>query len=411
MIKLNLEHSHADLGKVQMEIKQIKNVPIPDFAKYKQNLAEIESVTKKYLHYKNLIIVGNGGAINSFRGFYHSLARGKTIKQIEILNTVEPDYINELKAKYSPSDTLIVIISKSGINPTAMEILFGFKEYPKLAVCTEGDNAWFKIVQKEKWDYTTYPTFQELPHLEDRHTGFMASGLTPAALVGIDIVELCEGANIMYDKCAPNVPIENNPALSLAATLYALDQKGFTEIFCPVYSTKLYGFLPGIIQMLHETACKEGKGQTIFGDLAPESQHHTNQRFFGGRKNVLGLFIHAGQDDEKSKVSIPSELFELKIRTGNLKDFNEIPYSKLLEFEFQGTIRDAIDKNIPIITLELEKATPKTVGMFLALFQYVSVYLAHLNKVNPLGQPQVERGKDISFELVKKYSSSDRYSK
>ncbi len=408
MIKLNLEHSHANIEKVQAEINRIKEVPIPDFAKYKPNLAEIERVTKKYLHYKNLIIVGNGGAINSFRGFYHSLARGKTTKQIEILNTVEPDYINELKAKYSPSNTLIVIVSKSGTNPTAMEILFGFKEYPKLAVCTEGDNALFKIVQKEKWDYTTYPTYQELPHLEDRHTGFMASGLTPAALVGIDIVELCEGARIMYDKCAPDVPIENNPALSLAATLYALDQKGFTEIFCPVYSTRLFGFLPGIIQMLHETACKEGKGQTIFGDLAPESQHHTNQRFFGGRNNVLGLFIHAGQDDDKSRVSIPSELFELKIRGGNLKYFDGVPYSKLLEFEFQGTLRDAIDNGIPTISIELEKLSPKSVGMFLALFQYVSVYLAHLNGVNPLGQPQVERGKDISFELVKKYSSGDR---
>ena len=408
MLKLNLEHSRADVEKVQAEIKRIKEVPIPDFARYRTNLVEIERVTQKYMHYKNIIVVGNGGAINFFRGFYHSLARGKVSKNVEILNTVEPDYINELKAKYSPSNTLIVIVSKSGTNPTAMEILFGFKEYPKLAVCTEGENALFKIVQKEKWDYTTYPTPQELPHLEDRHTGFMASGLTPAALVGIDIVELCEGANIMYDKCAPNVPIENNPALCLAATLYALDLKGFTEIFCPVYSTKLYGFLPGMIQLLHETACKEGKGQTIFGDLAPESQHHTNQRFFGGRKDILGLFIHAGQDDEESKVSIPSELFELKIRGGNLKYFEGIPYSKLLEFEFQGTVRDAIDKNIPIITIELEKVSPKSVGMFLALFQYVSVYLAHLNNVNPLGQPQVEKGKDISFELVKKYSLEDR---
>jgi glucose-6-phosphate isomerase len=406
MIKLNLEHSRADVKNIQAEIMRIKELSTPDFAKYNPHLDEIKRVTKKYLHYKNIIVVGNGGAINFFRGFYHALARGKTTKQIEILNTVEPDYINELKAKYSPSNTLIVIISKSGTNPTAMEILFAFKEYLKLAVCTEGDNALFKIVQKEKWDYTTYPTYQELSHLEDRHTGFMASGLTPAALVGVDIIELCEGARIMYDKCAPNVPIENNPALSLAATLYALDQKGFTEIFCPVYSTKLYGFLPGIIQMLHETACKDGKGQTIFGDLAPESQHHTNQRFFGGRKNILGLFIHAGQEDSESKVSIPADLFKLEIRGGNLKYFDGVPYSKLLEFEFQGTLNDAIDKNIPIITLEMEEISPKSVGMFLALFQYVSVYLAHLNGVNPLGQPQVERGKDISFELVKEYNKS-----
>ncbi len=401
MLNINLNHAKSSYG--GLELEKIKTIPVPDFARFNADLEEINRIARKYAHFKNFIIVGNGGAINSFRGFYHSLARGKVSKNVEVLNTVEPDYINELKVKYSPSNTLIVIVSKSGTNPTAMEILFSFREYPKLAVCTEGDNALFKIVQKEKWDYTTYPTSQELPHLEDRHTGFTASGLTPAALLGIDIVELCAGAREMYDKCAPDVPIENNPALSLAATLYALDLKGFTEIFCPVYSTKLYGFLPGIIQLLHETVCKEGKGQTIFGDLAPESQHHTNQRFFGGRKNVLGLFIHARAEDEESKVNIPPDLFELKIRGGNLSYFDGLPYSKLLEFEFQGTVRDAIDNGIPIISIELEKLSPKSVGMFLALFQYVSVYLAHLNNVNPLGQPQVERGKDISFELVRKY--------
>ena len=405
MLKLNINNSAVNFDEAQQELEKIKNVPLPDFARFETDFKEIKRVACNYQHYRNIIVVGNGGAINSFRGFYSCLAKDKINRRVEILNTVEPDKIKELQQTLPREKTLLIVISKSGTNPTALELLFAFWNYPKVIVCTEGLGALYQIVKREKLDYLKYPSHQEYPYLDDRHTGISASGLVPAALVGINVEEIYAGAKEMYRRCSPAVPIQENPALQLAATFYLLEKKNFEQIFAPIYSTKLYGFLPLIIQMLHETICKEGQGQTIFGDLAPESQHHTNQRFFGGKSNVLGFFITAGQEDQHSKVEIPVELTDIGLRGSILNDLNEVPYAKLLDFEFEGTFQDAVEKKIPVIQLELKEISSSSIGQFLAFFQYVAIYSAYLRGVNPLGQPQVERSKEISFELVKGYSS------
>ncbi len=95
----------------------------------------------------------------------------------------------------------------------------------------------------------------------------------------------------MYKKCLPAVPVDENPALKLSSALYLLEKREFSEVFMPFYSVKMSGAIPLIVQLMHESVCKDGKGQTFYGALAPESQHHTNQRFFGGQRNVVGLFV------------------------------------------------------------------------------------------------------------------------
>ena len=297
-----------------------------------------------------------------------------------------------------------MVVSKSGTNPSPLEILFYFWDYPKLIVCTKGENTLYEIVKKENFDYLTYPSNEEFPNLDDRHTGISVSGLVPAALTGINIKEIYQGAKEMLERCSPKS--DNNPALQLATSIYLLEGKGFNEIFCQIYSTKLQGFLRWIIQLIHEGVCKDRKGPTIYGDLSPETQHHTMQRYFGGKKNALGLFITVKQEDQESKVQVPENLKEIKLRDGKLGNFDQIPYAKLLEFEFQGTIQDAIEQELPVIHLELDQLSPKTVGEFLALFQYVAIYLGYLLEINPFGQPQVEKSKDISFELIKQFKQS-----
>jgi len=51
--------------------------------------------------------------------------------------------------------------------------------------------------------------------------------------------------------------------------------------------------------------------------------------------------------------------------------------------------------------LEVKDISSHSVGQFLAMLQYRAIYSACLRGVNPIGQPQVERSKEISFELVK----------
>jgi len=401
MIELRLEHStvtERDFSNLREELAEIRVLEKPPFTSQETNFPELEKKLKPFMKYKNIILVGNGGSINSFKAFFGAIAKGRTEKNLEIICTMEPDFLNEVKAKYSKEDSLVLVISSSGVNIGAIEIMLYFKEYRKLIITLPDQGALIEIARKQKIP------FLPAPKLCDRFAGASSYAFIPAMLFGIKAEKILEGAREMYDKCSPLTPIERNPALQLSAALYELEHKGFTELFVPVYSARITAFLPLIIQLIHETLAKEGKGLTVFGDLAPESQHHTNQRFFGGRKNIAGLFIKIErQADEKSKVTVPGELKKIKLRDGTTGELNGVPYLKALEFEFKGTLEDSVKHGIPSIILSIDSVNEFSAGELIAFLHYFAFYSAVLRKVNPFEQNQVEESKRISFEYRKKF--------
>jgi glucose-6-phosphate isomerase len=267
-----------------------------------------------------------------------------------------------------------------------------------LPVTSPTEGALSVIAKKEGLDIIPHPD------VGGRFSGLTSSALAPALFFNMDIDNIDNGARAMYARCAPSVRIEENPALQLACVLYLLEKKRYSEIFCPIYSSKLACFSNLIVQLMHESVCKKGRGQTIYCADAPESQHHTNQRFFGGKKNVLGLFVTVNeQHDSGSRVKVPEPIKHIAVRGGTLGDIDNVPYHKSLEFEFEGTFRDAVSKKIPCIRLSLDKISAFSVGEFTGFWHYVAVYSAILRDVNPYDQPEVEYSKEISFELRKRH--------
>lgn len=396
-IQLDLKHSRVSLKNLNKAYAKFKNLKLPSFHTYRENLSFIRGIAKKYSHISNIIVIGNGGSVTSFKAYYTALAKYNVIKRVEFVTTMEPDFLNELKENYPKNDTLIVVVSKSGNTVSVIESLLYFQGYEKIAVTTIGKGALFEVAIKNNFPAINHPD------IGGRYSGLTASALFPAVLLGLDIDKIIAGARKIYNLCNTEAKINENIAFKLAYTLYELDKKGFTEIFTPIYSTKLVGFLPLLMQLIHESSGKNGKGQTLFGDLAPESQHHTNQRFFGGKKNILGLFVTVKyQDDIKTKVNVPKKLWKIKLRDGKLKDLNAITYAKALEFEFLGTYRDAVKNKKPVINLNVDKVDAISVGEFIGLWHYVAMYSALLRGVNPFDQPQVETSKKITFELTRK---------
>lgn len=395
MIKIDF-YGEVDFGKVNLA--EIKQEPIPAFASFKPDFEKIQTLAEEYINYKNLIIIGNGGSITSFWAFYKSLAEYSTEKEITVLSTMDPDFVSSLKEKYAKDQTLIIPISKSGNTVGVLEDIFAFEGYPVVAITTEGKGALWQIAKRRSWNYLTIPE-----PIGGRYCGRTPCGYFPASLVGIDIEGIDGGVSQMYERCRPTSPIEENPALKLACFLLLLDGKGYTEIFHPVYSPRLEGFVPLLVQLIHESSGKDGKGQTIYGSLAPESQHHTNQRFFGGRSNVCGLFLRVEEFDKEMVTSIPGDLRDIDLGKVKLTILDGIPLRRAVEFEYAGTQQDALNKGIPHAVVTLKKVTPQSVGQFLALIQYLAVYSSLLRGVNPFDQPQVEASKKISFSLRKKY--------
>lgn len=387
MIKLDTSYSN-----IKNKPTKIK-IDVPLFAQYTTDFDAIERVAKKYKSVKNIIVLGNGGSATSFHFYYTALG---TTKKVYLVSSMEPDLLYDVSSRCNKKDTVVVMISKSGTNIGIMESFLYFFDYPNIVIITENKKSALGQIQ-EKYGFD----FIEHPPIGGRYSGFTPSGLLPAAICGIDIRGIWKGASKGYKKYSPRS--SRNSALDLANIFYGLDKKGYCEIFMPVYSSRLIGSKYVITQLLHESVGKERKGQTVVIAAAPESQHHTNQRFFGGKKNMLGCFVVVDQLDRKHDiVKVPQNLRQVRLRDGTMEVLNNNLYSRALHAEFIGTREDAIRSKIPNVVVHVKSVTPEAVGEYLAFWHYVTVYLCTLNGVNPFNQPEVEYSKKISFEFRKK---------
>ena len=403
MIQIDFNNTKIDTKDIEKELNHVSKQKLPAFAEYKPPFDEIEAICKEYMEYKNVIVIGNGGSITTFKGYYNALkGRFTNDKKAFFVDSAEPDKLNAISEEAFVKDSIVIPVSKSGTNTQMTESFLYFfnKGYKILGMTSKDSGALHEIFERNQIEYLEHPP------IGGRYSGMTPTAFLPAYICGMDIHKIFDGAKEMYEKCAPSIEVEKNPALKISAICYLLDKKGYDQIFMPIYSSKVEGFITLLMQLLHESSGKNGKGQTLVGVGAPESQHHTNQRFFGGPKNMIGLFVRVkNQDDEKTKVEIKDNIKDIPYRDGTLEALNGVPYAKGHEFEYNGTKTDATNNNIPNMTITLDKADPYNIGEFVALWHYIAVYSSWLRGVDPFNQPEVEAAKNLSFESRKSYTS------
>lgn len=401
-LKFNADFSRAELKAEEIAAAEAKvhQAKVPHFALYEPDLNGIQGIREKYAHKKFFIVEGNGGSVSSLRAL-KACFRGETDKQTYILDTDDPDYIAYLKKICPREETLLLVINRSGNNIQTVSGYLALRDYDTIFITANG-SALHQIGQKH--DIPTFNTTEENPEMAGRFSGNTEFALIPAALMDIEVAGISAGAKAMYEKCAPTAVFAENPALQAAAHLDKLEHLGYTELFLSIYSKKLTGFWELITQLLHESICKEGMGQTVYGGDAPENQHHTLQRFTSGRKNSVGFFITVKAFNQDLRFDTPEDIAEISCRGTAIEELTKLSLGDIMHTEFQGTWRDVTEKQIPALWLEVAQITPQTVGELIAFWQYVTYYSALLRDVNPFNQPGVEQSKEYIFELVKNFS-------
>lgn len=384
VLQLEIDHVNENNRSVQ----KLPGKKKPGFSRYEPDIELIKSQKEKY-EFENLIVVGNGGSITSFRSYLYSFLP-ETDVDARIVNTVDPDFLNRITRELKPENTLVLAISKSGETATVIEtVLYLLKKNYEILGLTSSEGTLSKILEKQDMDYLPHPD------VGGRFSGLTETGLLPAYLSGMDIDEIREGGEEIYQEVNP----ENkyNPALNLASAFYDAESKGFDQIFTGYYSTRMFGFYPLFVQLMHETVCKNGRGQTVFGDVGPEFQHHTNQRIFGGEKNILPV-VFKTDTHEHSVIDMPEELKNVKLRGRSLGDLDGRDLQNSLDSEYRGFKQALDDEDIPNITVNLTELSYSSIGKLTGFLQYVSVYSAWLRDVNPFNQPDVEQSKRKGFE-------------
>jgi glucose-6-phosphate isomerase len=350
--------------------------------------------------FKNVIVIGNGGSISSLAAIHKFLIEyshpqeyvGESVR-LHIVDSQEPAPIRKIMSQCSKDDSIVVAVSKSGNTQGLIDSLGIFKNagYLLCAITNPVAGRLSQIMQSHLKGAGLKPSdyMMQHPPVGGRYTGRTCVATLPLALMGVGkkVLEGMEsGCQEMYSRTQFTAPQKDNPALMLACTLYYHEKYGGIDIiYSPMYSHRLSGFAHLATQLVHESSCKNGAGQTLLAALAPECQHHTNQRFFGGKKNIAGVFFTV---DEKSELKTSDGVF----------------MHDALRFEYEGTRDDAKNQSIPSACIMLGEPTPPECGRLMAFMHYgLGVYPSLLRDVNPFDQPQVEQSKRISRELREKH--------
>lgn len=365
--------------------KKFGEVETPGFTEHQPDIEKIKQVAEAH-DYETLVVIGNGGSITSFRAYYYAF-RDQIDPRVEIVTTQDPDFLNHLSRTTSKEDTLVVPISKSGSTTSMLEATLYFlkRDYPLFAV-TSDSGPLREIIETEGYEAI------EHPDVGGRFSGATETALVPAAFAGLDVEEIRKGAEEIYERFQ-----QRNAAWKLARVLHNAEESGFQELMVPFYSTRLFGFYPLFVQLMHETVCKEGKGQTVYGDLGPEIQHHTNQRLFGGRENVVPLFFRT-EAHEHEKIEVPDELEGVGWKDRSLGGLEGKEMGELLDAEYLGVRKELELEQRPFGVVTLEEVSYSAVGKLLAFLQYLAVYSAELRGVDPYNQPEVEKSKELGFK-------------
>lgn len=375
---------------------EIKSDLNPDYQEYNEKARpyfsihepDLDSLKDLKKDFNNLVVIGNGGSITSLRAIQYAF-RDQHDKNLEIVTTMEPDYLRHVEASVDKEETVVMPISKSGSTTGVIESTLYFlnKGYEIIPLTTDQESPLREIAQKRELQTIDHPD------IGGRFTGLSETALAPAAMLGLDVEEIFEGGREMHEKLAPGEP---NKASKLAQDLYEAEKIGFSEVLAPFYSTRLFGFYPLLVQLMHESVCKRGEGQTFYGDIGPEYQHHTNQRLFGGRDNILPFIVESSH--EHVEIEVPEDLFDIDIRGRKLGELSGLSYEEALNSEAEGVKKALRKSSKPFIQFKLKEFNYRSVGGLMAFLQYLAVYSAWERDVDPFNQPDVEKSKNIGFK-------------
>jgi glucose-6-phosphate isomerase len=389
----------------------------------------VDAIHRQVEHFRDrcdvLIVLGIGGSAlgnialqNALNPYTYNLMSDRTRPgpQLFVLDNVDPDVIKSVVDLIAPKirKTIINVVSKSGetAETASQFILFrellqqklGKKYAENILATTDAKGGTLREIATAEG----YRTLEVPDGVGGRFSVMSAVGLFSAAMCGIDIDALLEGAADM-DKRLKDGDVYKNPAAMIASINYLLDQKGKPMSVMMPYSTSLYYLADWFRQLWAESLGKQNglkrknvyAGQTPIKALGTTDQHSQVQLYREGPNDKVFTFLEV--ERFATKLAIPS----------NMKDVASLDYlagsnfQTLINSEKLGTEYALLESQRPTMTVSFPQITPQAVGQFLYLYEVAVSYMGGFMEINTYDQPAVQLGKDATYALMGKSGYAD----
>lgn len=376
---------------------------------------EIEAFAAKNKgKFSDIVVLGIGGSAlgticlrQSLKHLYEN-ERKTDAPKLHVLDNIDPSLIAEIQDIIELESTLFIVVTKSGGTPETISQYFYFRKRIEDNGLSPADHFVF-ITDPEKGllrkvaNEEGITSFEVPQNVGGRFSVLTPVGLLPAALIGININNLLEGAKEVKSSFL-NKDKDANLPFQLAAVQHSLGEEGkIINVIMP-YSQRLIRFADWYKQLLGESIGKkldnEGKvvntGLTPVNALGATDQHSQSQLYNEGPNDKLFIFLRV--EDFGVEIEIPN-LFKEDESLGYL---NDLTFNKLIHTEMEGTLEALTKNERPNLTIEIDKVDEKALGELFLMFEAATAFLGEFYNINAFDQPGVELSKIITKELLSK---------
>jgi transaldolase/glucose-6-phosphate isomerase len=317
--------------------------------------------------FRQVMVCGMGGSSLCPEVLRQTFGRQQDFPELLVLDSTDPDTINNFAKQIDVQHCLFIVASKSGT--TTEPIVFHKFWYDRLAQtgASAGDSfiaitdPGTQMVKAAQGDHFR-KIFLNQPDIGGRYSALSYFGMAPAVLMGLDVSELLKRAVAASESCNTNVPIDENPAALLGATMAECALAGCDKLTI-VTDEKLASLGLWIEQLIAESTGKEGKGII---PIAGEP-----------------LAVPASYGDDRLFVSI------------SVRDSSENPQLKALEAAGH-----------PVVYRWLNDVYDLGAEFF--IWEMATAFAGWRLGINPFDQPNVQESKDATKALLEKYKSEGK---
>ncbi len=384
--------------------------------------------------FDNLVVLGIGGsalgnialqaALNP--ATYNLLASdARSGPRVFVVDNVDPAYFSSVlafcQANGGLQRTLFNVVSKSGETAETAAQFMVIRDALKkalgsgygsniVAVTDPKQGTMRKICDAEKFDTMPVPD-----GVGGRFSVLSPVGLFSAAMAGIDIEALLDGAAMM-DEPTTREDLSKNPAAMIATLLVTLGKAGKVNHVMMPYANGLYLLADWYRQLWAESLGKQVdlQGKEVFAGFTPikalgtTDQHSQVQLYREGPNDKVFMLMEVAEYERhggtKARRHEATGNGDVTIPTGlgveAIKYLEGASMTALLNAEKRATEYALVESKRPNLTIKWPKIDETHVGQFLYLFEMVTAYAGLMLNIDAYNQPAVETGKVATFGLM-----------
>lgn len=308
--------------------------------------------------FKNAVLLGMGGSSLAPLVLSEALDAAPGYPKLIVLDSTDPDAVNEVTRSIDPAKTIFILSSKSG---STIEPLSLFDYFYNMLYELKGEDAGGNFIAitdpgTPLEGFSKKYRFRKLfanPHdIGGRFSALSYFGLVPAAICGVDISKLLNYACNISAATHPCMKEKDNPVVLLGAALGIFGRSGKDKITF-FLSKNIASFGLWIEQLVAESTGKEGKGLIPVVNEPP-----------------------GGPDDyDKDRVFV-------HISSGTEDD------------EIRNTLSALAGAGHPVISFKLKD--PYELGGEFLRWEVATAVAGQILGINPFDQPDVELAKKLT---------------